>query len=227
MTVLIGGIERPVYIEYKRIRGVYLRVNADGSLRVSSPRFVNRAEIERFIYSKESWILDNQLKQKAHATVNKEGVNGPIIWWLGEQKYVRYEESKKDWIFLDGDIMTFYLKDFSDERITRTYRKFAAEKLMEYISEYRGQWDEEICRKNGLPVPTISVRYMTSRWGVCTPAKAHITMSIRLMHYPIESMQYVLLHEYVHFLVMNHSKRFYAAVAHYMPQYQEYDSYLK
>ncbi len=227
MTLMIGGISRSVEIEYKRIRNLYLRVGEDGTIRVNCPRSMTANEIRNFIYSKESWILSTTLKQKSHESKNKEGVNGPMIWWLGEHKYVRYEHSKKDWIFLDGDIMTFYLRDFSDERITRTFRRFASQKLMETVQEMRGQWDEEICHKNDIPLPSITVKYMTSRWGSCTPSKAHISMSLRLMHYPIQSAEYVLLHEYVHFLVPNHSKRFYQTVKKYMPEYQEYDSYLK
>ncbi|NCB33773.1 MAG: M48 family peptidase [Erysipelotrichia bacterium] len=227
LTCMIGGAPRQVEIVHKQIRNLYLRIGENGSIRVSCPGSMKQKEIENFIYSKESWILSTSLKQKSRESKNKEGVTGPLIWWLGEQKYIRYEQSRKDWIFLDGDIMTFYLKDFSDERITRTFRRFAAEKLSEMIRSRRVQWDEEICRKNDIPLPSITVRYMTSRWGSCTPSKSHISMSIRLMHYPIQSAEYVLLHEYVHLLVPNHSKRFYQTVGSHMPDFQEYDSYLK
>jgi Predicted NADH:ubiquinone oxidoreductase, subunit RnfA len=37
--------------------------------------------------------------------------------------------------------------------------------------------------------------FMTSRWGSCTPARSHISMSVRLIHYPKECLDYVLLHE--------------------------------
>jgi len=227
MTVMIGGAPRSVTVEYKRIRNLYLRVNPDGSLRISCPYFSSPEDVRRFIYSRESWILSVTLQQKQSASVNQEGLNGPVIYWLGEKKYVRYEHSSRDWLFLDGDIMTFYLKDFEEERIRKCFRKAAAEKLQEMIAERRDAWDREICAAHGLPRPEITVRYMTSRWGVCYPSKSRITMSVRLMHYPSVCLDYVLLHEYAHFLVPNHSRRFYSIISRYMPEYQEYSRLLK
>ena len=62
---------------------------------------------------------------------------------------------------------------------------------------------------------------MKSRWGVCFPNKHSITLSTRLIHYPVECFEYVLLHEYAHFLVPNHSKEFYEVIEKYMPDYKE------
>ena len=74
-------------------------------------------------------------------------------------------------------------------------------------------------RDHFLKEPEISIRYMTSKWGVCYPQKAKIVLSTRLIHYPVECMEYVLLHEYVHFLVPNHSRTFYDTVRRHMPDY--------
>ena len=212
MEVYVNGRLTQVHVERKRIRNMYLRVNPDGSLRISCAKSVSEARIRQFIQSKENWIAKALASTRKKETVNQEGTDSPVIWWLGEKKYVRYVEASRDRIVMEGDIMTFFLKDFSEERITKTFRKYASEKLNAMADESRVQWDEAICLKHHLPLPSIHTRFMTSRWGVCKPSEHKITLSIRLIHYPREAFESVLLHEYVHFLVQNLSSAFYAEV---------------
>lgn len=219
MKVLIGGKTLPVVITRKKMKNITLRVSKDGEIRVSCPHYAASAEIERLIYSNEAWILDQQLRRQKENEINREGVNGPVVYWLGEKKYVRYLPAKRDSLFLEGDILTFFLKEESDERIEKTFRKAAAKTLLDLCEERRGEWDQKICRDHYLKEPEISIRYMTSKWGVCYPQKAKIVLSTRLIHYPVECMEYVLLHEYVHFLVPNHSRTFYDTVRRHMPDY--------
>ena len=47
--------------------------------------------------------------------------------------------------------------------------------------------------------PTIKVRDMTSRWGVCVPAKRQITFALQLYNMPAAAQIYVVVHEYCHF----------------------------
>ena len=227
MEINVNGRLTQVHVERKRIRNMYLRVNPDGSLRISCAKSVSEARIRQFIQSKENWIAKALSSVRKKETVNQEGTDSPVIWWLGEKKYVRYVEASRDRIVMEGDIMTFFLKDFSEERITKTFRKYASDQLMIMADESRGQWDEAICRKHHMPLPSIHTRYMTSRWGVCKPSEHKITLSIRLIHYPREAFESVLLHEYVHFLVQNHSSAFYTEVYRHMPQYDRWNGLLK
>lgn len=69
--------------------------------------------------------------------------------------------------------------------------------------------------------PAIRVSRMKTRWGVCTPAKRQLTFSLRLAEKPREAIEYVVLHEYAHFVHADHSPAFWAVVARYMPDYAE------
>ncbi len=227
MEVMIGGKMLPVQIIYKRNKHMYLRVQDDGSLKITCPMRTTDDSIRRFLYEKEAWIIHAVIHRKKAEEIHKEGIDGPVIYWLGEKKYVRYEQSKKDYMFIDGDILTFYLKDTEEQRIQRVFRKYASVRLEEMIRESRVLWDEQICRAYRLSLPEINVKHMKSRWGVCYPQKRRITLSLRLIHYPEQAFQYVLLHEYVHLLVPNHSADFYRIVQRFMPHYKEYQALLK
>ena len=69
-------------------------------------------------------------------------------------------------------------------------------------------------------LPVLKVRQMKTRWGVCVPAKRQITFSLRLAEKPRAAVEYVVLHEYAHFVRADHSPAFWAVVARYMPDYK-------
>ena len=68
--------------------------------------------------------------------------------------------------------------------------------------------------------PVLKVRQMKTRWGGCVPAKRQITFSLRLAEKPRAAVEYVVLHEYAHFVRADHSPAFWAVVARYMPDYK-------
>jgi hypothetical protein len=75
--------------------------------------------------------------------------------------------------------------------------------------------------------PVIRVRDMSSRWGVCAPAKRQITFALRLYNMPPAAQIYVVVHEYCHFLVPNHSAAFWHEVEKLMPDWKERRQLLK
>ncbi len=72
----------------------------------------------------------------------------------------------------------------------------------------------------GGQMPTVKVRQMTSRWGVCAPAKRQITFALALYDMPPEAQLYVVVHEFCHFLVPNHSPAFWAEVEKRLPDWK-------
>jgi hypothetical protein len=75
--------------------------------------------------------------------------------------------------------------------------------------------------------PTIRVRAMTSRWGVCAPAKRTITFALQLYNMPPAAQIYVVVHEYCHFLVPNHSPAFWVEVEKLLPDWKARRKLLK
>ena len=72
-----------------------------------------------------------------------------------------------------------------------------------------------------VPIPTLRLRYMTSRWGSCMPLKEIITMNTRLLLGPTEFAHYVMVHEFAHFIEANHSSRFYKVMSDVLPNWQQ------
>ena len=68
--------------------------------------------------------------------------------------------------------------------------------------------------------PTLKVRRMKTRWGVCMPGKRQITLNLRLAEKPMAAVEYVVVHEYAHFVHCDHSPAFWAVVARILPDYK-------
>ena len=75
--------------------------------------------------------------------------------------------------------------------------------------------------------PTIKVRSMVSRWGVCAMAKRQITFALQLYNMPPAAQIYVVVHEYCHFLVLDHSPKFWAEVEKILPDWKARRELLK
>ena len=74
----------------------------------------------------------------------------------------------------------------------------------------------EVCKTK----PQVKVKLMKSRWGVCFISKNTIVLNKRLTHFPIEAIEYVVLHEYAHFIYPNHQKDFHTLMTRLMPDYR-------
>ena len=77
----------------------------------------------------------------------------------------------------------------------------------------------------GLRPAGITITGARTRFGSCS-SKRRISFSFRLMQYPPEAIDYVVVHELAHLRHMNHSAQFYALIE-YMPDYKARRALLK
>lgn len=76
-------------------------------------------------------------------------------------------------------------------------------------------------------MPQITLRSMKSRWGSCHPQKKKITLAQQLALMPKEAVEYVIVHEFCHFVHPNHSAAFWALVGSILPDYKARKALLK
>ena len=78
----------------------------------------------------------------------------------------------------------------------------------------------------GLNYGRIRITSAQTRFGSCN-CYGDICFSYRLMFYPIEVQEYVVVHELAHLVHMNHSKAFHDLVASVLPDHKKRSRYLK
>ena len=65
-----------------------------------------------------------------------------------------------------------------------------------------------------------SVRDMKTRWGSCNTQTGHLNFNLKLLDFPQECLDYVVVHELCHLWVPGHSKAFWAQVERVCPDYR-------
>ena len=109
------------------------------------------------------------------------------------------------------------IKNLTDEdikRLKREARTYFAEKTA-YFADIMG-----------LTYGRMSITSASKRFGSCSN-KGNICFSYRLMLYPEEAREYVIVHELAHLTQMNHSARFYSIIESVLPDYKARKRLLK
>ena len=78
----------------------------------------------------------------------------------------------------------------------------------------------------GVTYGQISIRCQKSRWGSCS-SKGNLNFNCLLMLTPPEVIDSIVVHELCHRKHMNHSAKFYAEIQRVMPEYRQYQKWLK
>lgn len=85
---------------------------------------------------------------------------------------------------------------------------------------------EHFAQIMGLKYGRITITSANTRFGSCS-SKGNIAFSWRLMLYPEEAIDYVVVHELAHLKEMNHSPAFYRIVEAVLPDYKSRRALLK
>lgn len=87
----------------------------------------------------------------------------------------------------------------------------ACEELPARIAHYAARME--------LSYAGVTITGARTRFGSCS-AKNRLCFSWRLMQYPDEAIDYVVVHELAHIVHKNHGKEFYALIASILPDYR-------
>lgn len=169
-------------MDYKRVecRGKTLSLHIDETLQVvvRAPRWVPKAEVDRFVRSHESWIQKATERQRRR----------------NEQEAQLTEKRITE------------LKALAKAELPRRTAYFA--KIM------------------GVTPKSVKITSAKKRFGSCSGQNG-ICYSWRLMLYPKEAVDYVVVHELAHIRQKNHSPAFYREIEKILPDYKARAKLLK
>ena len=78
----------------------------------------------------------------------------------------------------------------------------------------------------GLIPTAVKISSATKKFGSCS-GKNSLNFSYRLMMYPPEAIDYVVVHELAHIKHHDHSKDFYKLIEQFMPDFRQREVLLK
>ena len=209
----------------KQVKYINLRIKSNGEVAVSAHRRVPATYVDKFVESKAPFILEalERVEKRREETGDRPHnyETGEIFRLLGRDYTLVVEEAGLEEIFFRGDSLVLWTKwpdhyPHKKNMMEKWMRFFTQKTFSEIIDWAYPQFDPY-----GAPYPVWTVRAMTSRWGSCQPQTGKITLNSKLISYPKEAIEYVVVHEFAHFAHPDHSRAFWALVAEIMPDYKE------
>lgn len=199
----------------KQVKNINMRISSKGEVVVSANPFVPMDKIDDFVSSKVSWIVKHQKSMQERS--QKSMIDDMHIILFGNSLKIRKTTGKYNHVSYDKDTLYVQCREQADpEKVIRQF----LDKLCRDVFLDIATLTFRSLSNYHLEFPDVKIRDMKSRWGSCTPTKNSITLNRKLIHYPFEFIEYVVLHEFVHFIQPNHSKAFYNIIENYMPDYK-------
>ena len=93
------------------------------------------------------------------------------------------------------------------------YRK----ELKKIIPKLIEKWEKRM----NLKVKEWQVKLMKTKWGSCTIEKKRIWLNLELAKKPIYCLEYIIVHEMVHYLERHHNERFLYYMDTYLPNWKQ------
>lgn len=211
-------------LQRKRVKNINLRIKPDKSITVSANPRVQISRIERFILEKQDFILralEKYGKMQKFLPKPKRYIDGETVKVFGQNFTLKVFLAKKNHVEKDEPFINLYVKDLNDvslkKKVLEKWLYNQVEEIVTSISEKVYPLFKKYCGD----FPTIKFRKMTSRWGSCNFVRNILTFNYALINAPIECVEYVIYHEFTHFIESNHSKKFYLALSNFLPEYKE------
>ena len=220
--IYLDGRKVVYELDRKNVKNINLRIRFDCSVYVSANDNTPINTIEEFLQSKSDYILsalDKYKKISKNAENKHNYITGEYFPYLGQNLRLVVKKGKRS-ISFDDECLTLSVRNVKDTAVKkRLIEKWYIAQCKEVSMEiFREMY--QIFKKYHITIPTLSLRNMVSRWGSCRPKRGIITLNKRLIEAPRNAFEYVVMHEFIHFLYPNHSRNFYNMLTKLMPDWK-------
>lgn len=217
-------------LERKKVKNVNLNIKPDMSIVVSANEKVPLSFIFDFVKGKGAWI-SKQVKNfetvQPYGQSEREYVSGESFKYLGKQYRLRvYETETQEVVKYYRGFIHLYVKDKNNhsrkDKLMDDWYREKARKAFQYSLDklYPSM------QKYNVDKPLIDIRVMKARWGSALVESNTILLNADLIKAPKYCIDYVVLHELIHFKHNDHSGKFYDMLFSLMPDWEKRKSIL-
>jgi predicted metal-dependent hydrolase len=209
----------------KKVKHINLSIKPDITIVVSANEQVPIDFIIGFVKEKAPWIIKNvsyfQRVQPEHP-VKKEYVSGETFKYLGKQYRLIVEQvDENEGVKYYQGFIYIYIKD----KKNYSRKKKLLDDWFRNKAKLNFQASLEriypIVAKYGINKPEIQIRTMKSRWGSLIKGKNIMLLNYELIKAPKICIDYVVLHELLHYLYSYHNASFYNFMTSLMPDWKK------
>lgn len=220
-TIMIDGERVEYTLERKRVKNINLRIKPDGSIFVTAARGVPMAAIERMMLENAPYIVAHREKATARMERLRDCADGRAVRLFGAVCPVEVRAGAKNAVEYSAGRVVISLRDVQDDELRqKTLDKWLRAQCVAAVTACCERVYPAFAAR-GVKWPEIRFRRMTSRWGSCQPTRGVLTFNTGLVHADAQCIEYVVAHEFCHFLHPDHSPAFHAELAALIPDWRE------
>ncbi len=207
----------------KDIKNIHLGVYPPvGRVRVAAPLKTTDEAIELLVLSKMPWIRKQQSKFiKQERQAKREYISGESHYFFGRRYLLNVQktEDKPRIEIKRNKYIDLYVKENTDrKKKEKIIEDFYRSEIKKRIPNQLEKWEKII----GVNVNEVRIKKMKTKWGSCNPKAKRIWLNLELAKKPLHCMEYVMVHEMLHFIEKNHSDKFRYLISSHLPQWDQY-----
>lgn len=226
-NALRGGMDASQYKDYV-LALLFVKYISDkftgeyppaGAVRISAPLWMSDERIRLFAIGKLAWIKQQRQKIQTQARETpREYLNQETHFVWGNPyllRIVNHDAAPK--VSLEHSELVMHVREGTTpqkmhELLEAWYRHILRKAALPRMAH----WEKTL----GLLPVTLCIRRMKTRWGTCTPTRHSILLNTELAKKPPERLEYLIVHELMHFLEPNHGTNFAARMDTHFPKWR-------
>lgn len=194
-------------------RRIHLRVSLDKGLEVMVPRGVSRKMVDRVLKQNREWILSSlgQIPERLERLAPQD----IELQAIGRRWGVEYRATASEGITVagKGDAALLVTGDIDDAYlIALVLRRWLTSRAQQELVP----WLRAVSQEFDLPFEKVLVKGQRTRWASCSGHKT-ISINRNLLFLPAPLVRYVLVHELVHTIQLDHSPKFWESMEERLP----------
>lgn len=205
----------------KDIKNIHLGVYPPyGRIRISVPMKTTDETIRLFVLSKTSWIKKQQQKfLKQERQTQREYVAGESHYFFGKRYRLNiiYTDDTPKIEIKRKTYINMYVRPYTTTKEREViFEKFYRSEIEKLIPVLLRKWQKKL----GVKPKEVRIKKMKTKWGTCNTKPRRIWLNLELAKKPLHCIDYVFVHELIHFIEKNHSEKFIYLLESVLPHWQ-------
>jgi len=220
--IVVGGI--PVEVVRKDIKNLHLAIYPPrGHVRIAIPSRLKDENVRLAIVSRLAWIRRQRKRfGRQERQSKREVISGETHFFQGRPyrlSVIGYAEGRTRLKLRADRRMELHAPQGLDVRgrglvLDRWYRSY----LRSNVPAILAKWEPIV----GIRVDDWRIKRMRTRWGTSNSTARRIWVNVELAKKSPPCLEFVVVHEMVHFLERGHNRRFQALMDGFMPSWRQH-----
>jgi predicted metal-dependent hydrolase len=207
--------------ESTRARYLTLRLLPPHRLELVVPRGTRASAVNAFVRENRQWIEDARRELARSRPLRAEGLPARVeLKAIGKSWHIEYRTATRAAARCRprDALLDVTTADESRRGADAALRAW----LLDEADYHLRPWLLREAQVVGKRPANVQVRLQRTRWGSCS-SSGTVSLNAALLFLEPAVVRYLLIHELCHLIALNHSRRFWAAVARFEPDYETLD----